>query len=312
MTSFAAINIAVYIKERSVKVELGGVMPPITTPFQNGKLALDKLKNNFRKWNTTGLSGYLVLGSNGEAVYLDEKEKMKVVEVSRESIPRSKIMMVGTGFESTQETIRFTNRVAKMGADYALVVTPSYFKGSMKPQILYDHFVAVAESSNIGILLYNVPQFTGINLDPEWVAKLSEHSNIVGMKDSSGNIGQLTEIIHLSKKGFAVFVGSAPVFFPALCVGAEGGILAAANVLPQKYVRVQDLFDKRKMNEARVLQNQLTPLAKAVTIRYGIGGLKVAMDLAGYFGGNPRSPLRRPGKEVEQELKQLLVRLNNG
>ena len=293
-------------------MKLSGVLPPITTPFQNGQLALEKLKKNFQKWNKTGLSGYLVLGSNGEAVYLSENEKIKVVEVSRESIPKSKIMMVGTGMESTQETIRFTNQVAKMGADYALVVTPSYFKGSMKPQILYEHFIAVAESSGIGILMYNVPQFTGINLEPELVAKLSEHPNIIGIKDSSGNIGQLSEIVHLSRKGFVVFVGSAPVFFPALCVGAVGGILAAANVVPQECVQIQNLFNKGKMDEARALQNELTPLAKAVTTKYGIGGLKMAMDLSGYFGGNPRSPLKRPSKEVEEELKRLLHRLKKG
>jgi 4-hydroxy-2-oxoglutarate aldolase len=216
-------------------------------------------------------------------------------------------MLVGTGMESTEETIRFTNQVAKMGADCALVVTPSYFKGSMKPQILYDHFVAVAESSRIGILIYNVPQFTGINLEPEWVAKLSGHSNIVGIKDSSGNIGQLSEVIRLSQKGFAVFVGSAPVFFPALCVGAVGGILAVANVVPQECVHIQNLFEERKLDDARVLQGRLTPLAGAVTTKYGIGGLKMAMDLAGYFGGNPRSPLKRPDKKIEEELKQLLL-----
>ena len=295
--------------KRSVRMKLSGVMPPITTPFQDGKLSSDKLKNNFKKWNKTGLSGYLVLGSNGEAVYLSEREKIKVIEISRTSIPGSKLMMVGTGMESTKETICFTNQVAKIGANFALVVTPSYFKGSMKPQILYDHFIAVAESSRIGILIYNVPQFTGINLESEWVAKLSEHPNIVGIKDSSGNIGQLSEIIHLSQKGFAVFVGSAPVFFPALCVGAVGGILAAANVVPQEWVRIQNLFNQAKMNEAKALQGQLTPLAKAVTTKYGIGGLKMAMDLAGYFGGNPRLPLKRPGKEVEQELKRLLLQL---
>jgi 4-hydroxy-2-oxoglutarate aldolase len=290
-------------------MKLRGVMPPITTPFKDGQLALDKLRKNFQKWNETGLSGYLVLGSNGEAVYLGEKEKIKVVEVSRESIPKSKIMMVGTGMESTQETIRFTNQAAKMGADSALVVTPSYFKGSMKHQILYEHFIAVAESSRIGILIYNVPQFTGINLEPALVAKLSEHPNIIGIKDSSGNIEQLSEIVHLSKKGFVAFVGSAPVFFPALCVGAVGGILAVANVVPQECVQIQNLFKKGKMDEARALQSQLTPLAKAVTIKYGIGGLKVAMDLAGYFGGNPRLPLKKPGKEVEGELKRLLLRV---
>jgi len=292
-------------------MKLRGVMPPVTTPFQNGKLALDKLKKNFQKWNQTDLSGYLVLGSNGEAVYLNEKEKNKVLEVSRESIPTSKILMVGTGMESTQETIRFTNQTAKLGADCALVVTPSYFKGSMKPQLLYDHFIAVAESSQIGILVYNVPQFTGINLEPEWVAKLSEHPNIVGVKDSSGNIGQLSEIIHLSQKGFDVFVGSAPVFFPALCVGAVGGILAVANVVPQECVQIQNIFNRGKMEKAKELQRRLTPLANAVTVKYGIGGLKIAMDLAGYFGGDPRLPLKRPGRDVEEELKRLLLRLKN-
>ncbi|MBM4277381.1 MAG: dihydrodipicolinate synthase family protein [Deltaproteobacteria bacterium] len=290
-------------------MKLNGVIPPITTPFQKGNLALDRLKENFNKWNKTGLSGYLVLGSNGEAVYLNEKEKMKVIEASRESIPESKVMIVGTGAESTQETIRFAHQAAKVGANFGLVVTPSYFKGSMKPQILYDHFIAVAESSRIGILLYNVPQFTGINLDAEVVAKLSSHPNIVGIKDSSGNIGQLNDIIHLSRKGFAVFVGSAPVFFPALCVGAAGGILAVANAAPEECVRILSFYHQGEMAEATASQNRLTPLAKAVTVKYGIGGLKMAMDLTGYFGGNPRLPLKRPGKEVEEELKKLLAQM---
>jgi 4-hydroxy-2-oxoglutarate aldolase len=213
--------------------------------------------------------------------------------------------------ESTQETIRFTNQMAKIGADCALVVTPSYFKGSMKPQVLYDHFIAVAESSQIGILVYNVPQFTGINLEPEWVARLSEHPNIIGVKDSSGNIGQLSEIIYLSQEGFAVFVGSAPVFFPALCVGAVGGILAVANVTPKECVQIQSLFGRKKLDDARELQGRLTPLAKAVTTIYGIGGLKMAMELDGYYGGSPRPPLKRPGREVEEELKRLLAELKN-
>lgn len=290
-------------------MKLSGVMPPVTTPFQKGSVSPDGLKRNFQRWNKTGLSGYLVLGSNGEAVYLNDKEKMKVMEASRESIPESKVMIVGTGMESTRETIRFTNQAAKIGADFGLVVTPSYFKGSMKPQVLYDHFISVAESSQIGILLYNVPQFTGINLDPELVARLSSHSNIAGIKDSSGNIGQLTEIINLSRTGFAVFVGSAPVFFPALCVGAAGGILAVANVVPEECVRIQKLFQQGNLDEARAWQDRLTPLAKAVTVKYGIGGLKAAMDLAGYFGGDPRLPLKRPSKEAGEELKKLLAQM---
>ena len=290
-------------------MKLSGVMPPITTPFQKGELALDKLKDNLQKWIQTGLSGFLVLGSNGENVYLNDKEKINVIDVCRNSIPADRIMVVGTGLESTQETIRFTNQAAKMGADYALVITPSYFKDSMKPEIIYEHFIAVAESAKMGILLYNVPQFTGINMEPELVAKLSEHHNILGIKDSSGNIGQLSQIVDLSQNGFAVFTGSAPVFFPALCIGATGGILAVANVIPQECVQIQKFFNEGKLDEARALQGQLTFLAKAVTTKYGIGGLKIAMDLAGYFGGNPRRPLQRPRKEVEEELSQLLLRL---
>jgi 4-hydroxy-2-oxoglutarate aldolase len=290
-------------------MKLSGVLPPITTPFQNGEVAFDKLKENFQKWNQTGLSGFLVLGSNGEAVYLNEKEKIKIIEASRASIPSSKGMMVGTGMESTRETIQFTNQAAGMGADCALIVTPSYFKGSMKPQILHDHFAAVADSSRIGILLYNVTQFTGINMEPELVAKLSEHPNILGIKDSTGNIGQLSEIIHLSRKGFAVFVGSAPVFYPALCVGATGGILAVANAAPNECVEIYNLFHEKKFDQARELQYRLTPFAKGVTTQYGIGGLKLGMDLTGYFGGEPRPPLKKQGPGVKEELKQLLQQL---
>ena len=291
--------------------KLKGIMPPITTPFENGEVALGRLRENFAKWNKTCLSGYLVLGSNGESVYLSEKEKLSVLEVSREAIPASMTMLVGTGLESTQETIRFTNQAARLGGDCALVVTPCYYKGAMRPQILYDHFIAVAEAAEMGILIYNVPKFTGINMEPELVARLSEHPNIVGVKDSSGNIGQLSEIVHLSEQGFAVFVGSAPVLFPALCVGAVGGILAAANVAPQEFSQIQDLFEKGQADKARELQSFLTPLSKAVTVTYGIGGLKVAMDCAGYFGGDPRPPLQRPGTQGEDELRRLVSQLSN-
>jgi len=289
-------------------MELTGVMPPIATPFTDGEVALDRLKDNFEKWNRTELSGYLVLGSNGETVSLHENEKLSVVETAREAIPSSKLMLVGTGMESTRETIRFSNQAAKIGADYALVITPSFFKASMTPQALYDHFSSIADSSHIKILLYNVPKFTGINMEPDLVARLSSHPNIAGIKDSSGNIGQLSEIIHLCQQDFAVFTGSAPVLFPALCVGAAGGIVAAANAVPEEFCKIRSLFLQGNLEQARELQNCLTPLAKAVTARYGIGGLKIAMDLAGYFGGEPRAPLQKPGKDVEEELQQLLAK----
>lgn len=287
-------------------MKLQGIMPPITTPFSGSEVAYDRLKKNFQQWNRTDLSGYLVLGSNGEAVYLSEAEKLKMIEVSREAIPREKILLVGTGLEGTAETIRFTNQAADLGADLALLVTPCYFKGSMKAPVLFDHFMAVAEASRIPLLVYNVPQFTGVNMDPPLVASLSRHPNIVGIKDSSGNIDQLSQIIHLSKEGFAVFVGMAPVLFPALCMGAIGGILAVSNLLPGLCTRIIDWYKQGRLDEARVLQNRLTPIANAVTVTYGISGLKAAMDMAGYFGGEPRAPLKKAGPEVEAVLKGLL------
>jgi 4-hydroxy-2-oxoglutarate aldolase len=292
-------------------MKLNGIMPPIITPFNGAEVAFDRLKENFQKWNRTKLSGYLVLGSNGEAVYLSEREKIKVIEVCREAIPKDKTMLVGTGLESTVETIKFTNEAARLGADLALVVTPCYFKGSMTPKVLYDHFLAVAEASLIPILVYNVPQFTGVNMEPSLVSRLSQHPNIIGAKDSSGNIDQLSQIIHLADKDFGVFVGSAPVLFPALCVGAVGGILAVANALPELCTEILDLYGEGKYAQALMLQNRLTPIAKAVTSTHGIGGLKAFMDLQGYFGGEPRAPLKKAGPEVESVLKGLLQELKD-
>jgi 4-hydroxy-2-oxoglutarate aldolase len=292
-------------------MELSGVIPPITTPFHNGEPALEPLEDNIRKWNQTRLSGYLVLGSNGEAVYLDEQEKCAVVRKAREAVPPSKCLMVGTGSESTRETIRLTNQMVDCGADCGLVAPPFYFKAGMREPILRDHFTAVAEAARMPILLYNVPQFTGVNLEPGLVARLSEHPNIVGIKDSQGNVGQLHEYLYSSHPDFRVFVGSAPVFFPSLCLGVHGGILAVANVIPEICIQIFELFQQGRFEEARDLQTRMTPLAKAVTVRYGIGGLKAVMDRAGYFGGEPRLPLQRPAPEVTNELQALLLALQD-
>ena len=284
----------------------GGVLPPLSTPFVNGELALDRLKDNLRKYNSTKLSGYLVLGSNGENVYLSEAERLRVLEACREVIPEDRLYMAGTGLESTIETIRFTNQAAETGADCALVITPCYFKARMTPQALREHFLRVAEGAKIPVLLYNVPQFTGVNMNPGLVARLAEHANIVGIKDSSGNVEQLSEIIRLSGPDFAVFVGAAPVFFPSLCMGATGGILAAANVIPDLLVRIQELHADKRYDEARDLQHRLNPLCQWVTSGQGIGGLKLAMDEAGYFGGEVRSPLLMPPNELRSEVREML------
>lgn len=286
--------------------EFQGVAPPVATPFRGEELAEDWLAENLVRYSATGLSGIVVLGSNGEAVHLSRKEKLKVVEVARQSVAQNIWLMVGAGEATTRATVDLARQAGRLGADAVLVAPPFYYKESMKPQVLEEHYKRVAEESPIPVFLYNVPQFTGMNMEPSLVAALAEHPNIKGIKDSSGNISQLTEILRCSPEGFRVFVGSALVFLAALSVGAHGGILAAANVLPEAFVELRERFLKGELEEARRLQWSLMAISRAVTGGYGIGGLKAAMDLAGYKGGEPRLPLKRPGEEGIEHLRELL------
>ncbi len=282
-------------------IDLKGVLPPIPTPFrEDGEVAYDKLAENLERWNRTDLSGYLVTGSNGEFAALTEHEKMRIWEVARKHIPTQKRFLAGTGCETTRETIAMTKQAASAGAEAALVVTPWYNKGAMKSRELVAHFAAVADAAPIPILLYNVPQFTGVTMGSDAVAKLAEHPNIIGMKDSAGAMEMFAEYVRVTPPSFQLFIGSALSFYVALCLGARGGILALANIAPQECVLIQRLFEDGKQEEAKRLQLRLLPLARTVTSRFGIGGLKAAMTIRGYYGGPPRAPLLPPtAEEVE-------------
>ena len=289
---------------------LRGVIPPLSTPFENGEIAPGRLRANIEKLIPTGLSGYLVLGSNGETPLLDEAERLKLVEAARTAIPQESILMVGAGRESTRETIQFVNRVADLGADCVLVLTPSFYRGAMTSEALYRHYLAVAEGSKIGVLIYIVPQFTGgVIVDSDTVGRLAEHSNIVGLKDSSGHITRFAEYVSKTPDDFSAFVGSAGAFYPALAVGAAGGVLAIANVVPQLCVRMKNLFESGDLASTRRLQAAVIPFARAVTEQHGIAGLKAAMELKGYFGGEPRPPLLPVGDQVREQLRVLLETL---
>ncbi len=290
-----------------MKKKLQGVLPPVVTPFDTDEeLDLAAFKANIERWNQTGLSGYLVLGSNGESVYLSAKERDQVLAASLEAAAPDKIIMAGTGAESTRATIAQTRRAAELGADCALVITPHYFKGQVTPARLADHYRRVAEEAPIPVLAYNFPQATGLNLPAGAVAEIAEHPNLVGIKDSSGNIAQLSELVRLCPPDFAVFVGSAPVFFPALCLGAVGGILAVANLVPERCVELMRAYQAGELERARELQWRLTALAVMVTTTYGVGGLKAAMAMAGYQAGRVRSPLAMPDKEATEALRREL------
>jgi len=288
-------------------IELKGVLPPIPTPFrEDGEVAYDKLAENLERWNRTDLSGYLVTGSNGEFAALTEHEKMRIWEVARKHIPVQKRFLAGTGCETTRETISLTRQAASAGAEAALVVTPWYNKGAMKSRELVAHFTSVADAVPIPILLYNVPQFTGVTMGFDAVAKLAEHPNIIGMKDSAGAMEMFAEYVRVTPPSFQLFIGSALSFYVALCLRARGGILALANIAPQECVLIQRLFEDGKQEEAKRLQLRLLPLARTVTSRFGIGGLKAAMTIRGYYGGPPRPPLLPPtAEEVEAVRSEL-------
>jgi len=271
--------------------KLHGVMPPLATPFKDEEPDLAALQANVSRLNQTALTGYLVLGTNGEAVYLTEAEKGRVIEAVRQCTPPDKTLMVGTGCESTTATVGLTRLAAELGGDCALVLPPHYYKSLMTSERLTDHYRKLADASPIPILIYNMPASTGLNLSPELVAALSGHPNIAGVKDSSGDLLQLSEIIRLKEKDFTVFVGASPMLYPALCLGAAGGILAVANVAPVVCCRIQAAFDEGDMNTALRLHRLLTPLATMVTSGWGVPALKLAMNLAGYQGGRVRSPL---------------------
>jgi len=287
-------------------LDLHGVFPPITTPFIDGKIAYDKLASNVAKWNRTGLKGYVVLGSNGEYVYLSEEEKRRVVDTVVQSAVKEMLVIAGTGCESTIETLRLTEDCARLGARAALVVSPHYYAGRMKAAALLKHFSELANHSPIPILLYNVPKFTHINMAADLVARLSEHPNIVGIKDSSANVIQLGEILNGVAGDFNVLVGTAGVLFSGLTIGCAGGVCALANVAPQECVAIFDRVKAEDLDTARQMQLKMIPVNQAVTAGYGVPGLKAAMDMCGYFGGDPRLPLLPASRQEKSEIEAVL------
>ena len=288
------------------KIDLQGIFPPIATPFINGKVAFDKLASNIEKWNRSGLKGFVVLGSNGEYVYSSEEEKRTVVDTVVQSAAKDMLVIAGTGCESTSETLRLTEDCARLGAHAALVVTPHYYAGRMGEAALITHFSELADHSPIPILLYNVPKFTHINMSADFVARLSQHANIIGLKDSSANVIQLQEILNGVAEDFSALVGTAGVLFSGLTIGCIGAICALANVAPEACVKIFNLVKAGDLDAARKLQLKMIPVNQAVTTIYGVPGLKIAMDTCGYFGGDPRPPLLPSSEQEKFEIEAIL------
>ena len=296
-----------------------GIFTPIVTPFRHDDTVDEAgLRGNVARWMQTPLTGLVVLGSNGEAAQLDEAEADRVVSIVREAVPRDRVLLAGTGRESTKATIAATRRAAASGVDAVLVRTPSFFKSQMTTDVFVRHYVEVADASPVPVLLYNVTMFTGVNLAPEAVERLASHPNIAGMKESGSDVGQMAEYCSFrlkpeaTNRDFTVLAGSATTLFHALVAGCDGAILALAGLFPDECVRLWTLVREGRMDEARALQLRLMPIARSVGGVYGVPGLKAALDLMGFAGGPPRPPLRPVAPQAIDILRTQLDALGVG
>lgn len=289
--------------------KIKGVIPPMITPFsENDDVDYDKFVDNVEKWNEYDLAGYLVLGSNSETVYLTEVEKLKLVALVVKHRKAGKLVMVGTGMESTRDTIALTNKAADLGADCALILTPFYYGGKMNDEALINYFTEVADSVKIPVLIYNVTKFTHVNISPAAVQVLAKHPNIIGLKDSSGSIPQLIDYKKaVDMDNFNLMVGTASAWYPALTLGVEGSVMALANCCPEECIEVQKEFEAGSLDKAREIYERVFPVNSAVTGKYGIAGLKYACDLLGFSGGFVRKPLLQLKEAEKVGLKEILV-----
>ena len=287
-------------------MKLHGIIPPIATPFDhNGDLYKVKVQHNVEKWNRTGLAGYVVCGSTGESVHLTTEEKLKLWDWVAEYAAPDKILLAGTGMESVRETVALTNAAADRGYKAAMVRTPHYYKNLVNrtdAQVLY--YRAVADQAKIPIFIYNWPQVTGVDISVEAVVALSHHPNMFAIKESSGNLEKCIQMIKEVKPGFQVLTGSAPILAPSLAVGCAGAVLAFANAAPYATVTIWEAHRTREFAAAMDWQNRILRAAQLVTVKYGVPGLKYAMDLNGYYGGPPRLPLTVITPEAKKEIEQ--------
>ena len=281
-----------------------GIYPPLTTPFVDDEVSIDNLISNIIKYERKMLSGYVLFGSNGESAFLTHEEKLKLIRTAREHTNRT--LIAGTGSDSIKETIFLTNEAAEFGANYALIISPSFFKTEMKHRTILNYFTKVAESVMIPVIVYNVPKFTNVNIDTETIIELASHPNIIALKDSTEITSRISEIAASVHTGFKLIVGTASVLYPGLSAGANGGILALANIAPDHCYQIYKYYREKNFDKALEIQNSMIPVNKAITSKFGVAGLKAAMDLVGYFGGHPRMPLEPLNDAQILELKMIL------
>jgi 4-hydroxy-2-oxoglutarate aldolase len=285
-----------------------GAYAPITTPFDaNGEIAYDKLEENVAKWAQTRLTGLVVLGSNGEGVFLTESERGKVWELVRKVLPAEKKVIAGTGCESTYATAKMNEVAAKAGADAVLVITPNYYRSKMDGAAMVRHYTTLAEQSALPLYIYNMPGNTGIDLSVDTILEIAQHTNVIGVKDSSGNVVKMGAVIAAQPSHFRVYAGSASFLYPGVALGAVGGVMALANIAPNLCADLYEYASSGRHDEARELQLKIIPLNTAVTSGFGIPALKQGLDWLGYYGGPVRSPLGSLDEGQKNKLRKLMA-----
>jgi 4-hydroxy-2-oxoglutarate aldolase len=288
-------------------MKLNGIFPALTTPFDaDGALAAGRLRENIAKYNRFPLAGYVAVGSTGESVLLTRAEVEQVFGAVKEAAAPGRILIAGVGSESTPETISRAKAAANIGFDIALVKTPSFFKSALTPDALVEHYRRVADASKLPVLLYAIPQFTGVALEADLVARLAEHPNIIGIKESSGNVQRVGEIVAAAPAGFQVVVGSADTLYASLTLGAVGGILALADCLPELCLDLHRAFAAEQTASARELNLRILPASKKFVRQLGIAGVKAAMDCRGYYGGPVRGPLLPLSAAQKREVEGMV------
>lgn len=286
---------------------LAGVFGPVVTTFDaRGELDLDAFGFNLRAHLDAGLDGVIVTGSTGEAALLEEPERIRLVEMARSVIPNDKWLIIGTGAESTRACVRRSREAAERGADAVLVVAPHYYSNAMTPAALQAHYERVADESPVPVLLYNIPKYMHFRLEGELVARLSEHDNIVGMKDSSGDMAYFPNYVAAQNDGFTVITGNGATLHQALVLGARGGILAVALFAGELAVEVYRLHRDGRIAESSEAQRRLTPLSNEIVGRMGIPAVKLAMERVGLRGGPVRLPLLPPSAADSADVDRLL------
>jgi len=288
-------------------LDLRGIFPPLPTSFDRDEnLQTEKIRFNIESLSQYDLAGFLILGSNGEQGMLSETEKIKAIAAAREAVPQGRILLAGTGCQSTRETIALTKSAAAEGAHAVLVINPSYYRGNMNQDELVRHYFDVADASPVPVLVYNMPANTGIDMTPKMIIAMAEHPNIIGLKESGGNVVKMGEVLGAVKPGFQVLAGGAGFLLPALSTGAVGGILASANIAPGHCIDIFRAFAAGEMNRAKELQHSIIPLNSAVTARWGVPALKAAMDHIGLYGGHVRRPLLPLPEPLKKQLLELM------